>query len=263
MESSIERMEDRQEDIGPVISRKRTKISLISATVIIVAILIFSAYYLLKPSTGSGDGITYIDHSGISIVGNENFTAENGVTDGSGTPDNPYIIEKWRILYSGISISKTSANVIIRNVSLGGDVSLGNGFIFCINVSNCTIEDSTIIGGGSGVGSLMIHDCNNIKVAGSIFHGPDGIYIQNSRNVSIQDNKITSGSGSSYSGFVALSAHNATNLLIEGNDFTGSGEFYINHSENIVVANNILARATDPILNQNVNETFFGNEVAN
>jgi hypothetical protein len=255
-------MEERPEDIDPAISRKRTKIGLISATIIIVALLILSAYYLLKTQSELDDGIIYINHSGITIVGNENFTAENGVTGGNGTPDNPYIIEKWRIIHSGISLEKTSANVIIRNVSLGGNVTNGNSFIYCIFVSNCTIEDSTIIGGGGDTGSLMIFKCDNIAVTGSIFYGREGIEVQDSTNVSIQDNRITSGLSSFYNDDAALSGGNVTNLLIEGNDFTGSGRIRITYSENIVVVNNILARATDPYLNQNVNETVFGNEVA-
>ena len=61
--------------------------------------------------------------SPIKIIGNENFTAENGVTGGSGTENDPYIIENWTIsgngsVESGILIKNTDAYFIIRNCTL-------------------------------------------------------------------------------------------------------------------------------------------------
>jgi hypothetical protein len=57
-----------------------------------------------------------VSHDPILIVGDVDFTQENGVTSGSGTESNPYIIENYRIESDGygISLTDTSAIFIIR-----------------------------------------------------------------------------------------------------------------------------------------------------
>lgn len=58
-------------------------------------------------------------HDPIHIVNNGEFTAENGVTDGSGTKEDPYIVEGWDIFadipQDGIRIDDTDKHFIIRN----------------------------------------------------------------------------------------------------------------------------------------------------
>jgi len=253
MKSPIEKMEGRQEDIGHATARKRTKIGLILATIIIVAMLVLSAYYLLRPATEPNDGIVYISHSEISIVGNENFTAENGVTGGSGTPDNPYIIEKWRINWTGISLSKTSANVIIRNVSLF------YSFISCINVSNCAIENCILIADYNDY-CISWWGCENISISKSKLSGANGVGVDESRNVSILNNTIRAGSRSGIMGSInALKIDNVDNLHIEGNDLRSSGYFAINYSNSIIVANNQLADSGDPSQYNNTDVTVKDN----
>ncbi|MEM3494065.1 MAG: hypothetical protein QXD15_06890, partial [Thermoplasmata archaeon] len=45
-----------------------------------------------NPSTQTA---SYEEHPPIKIISNENFTPENGVRYGNGTPENPYVIEFW------------------------------------------------------------------------------------------------------------------------------------------------------------------------
>ncbi|MBU3902481.1 MAG: right-handed parallel beta-helix repeat-containing protein, partial [Candidatus Thermoplasmatota archaeon] len=59
-------------------------------------------------------------HEPIHIYGNDDFTEENGVVNGSGTESDPYIIEGWDIDASqgsnaGIEIRNTNVYFIIRN----------------------------------------------------------------------------------------------------------------------------------------------------
>ena len=49
----------------------------------------------VSPSSATPDGLT--PRAPILIVGNDNFTPANGVTSGSGTESDPYIIENWDI----------------------------------------------------------------------------------------------------------------------------------------------------------------------
>src|SRR3990170_2421328 len=67
-------------------------------------------YPLMQPYE-PGSGLT--THAPIVIVGNAEFTGANGVTGGSGTPSDPYIIEGWEINASaadGIAILYTTAH---------------------------------------------------------------------------------------------------------------------------------------------------------
>ncbi len=62
-------------------------------------------------------------HDAIYIEGNADLTASNGIVGGSGSASNPFVIEGWSILTNKsacITVNNTDANIIIRNVSLGG-----------------------------------------------------------------------------------------------------------------------------------------------
>ena len=70
-----------------------------------------------------GAGITlaqgWAPRGPIYIFGDEGFTWENGVIGGSGTPDDPYIIEGWVIdtlgYDYGIYIDHTTAHFVLRD----------------------------------------------------------------------------------------------------------------------------------------------------
>jgi len=91
------------------------------------------------------------NHKPIYIVGNANFTEENGVIAGNGTKENPYIIANWVIpanmsitldglqFNTGIYIANTTKYFIIRNVT----VFDGDFGIVLENVSNFIIENSS------------------------------------------------------------------------------------------------------------------------
>ena len=83
----------------------------------------------------------YAEHAPILIDGNDDFTPENGVTGGSGTELDPYVIEGWEIDTSVagsygsqvcVEILNTDAHFIIRNMYVHLDESddYGIGFFF-------------------------------------------------------------------------------------------------------------------------------------
>ena len=60
-------------------------------------------------------------HAPIAIIGNANFTAANGVSAGSGTAGNPWVIEGWDITApgaAGIYVTNTTEYFTIRNCSI-------------------------------------------------------------------------------------------------------------------------------------------------
>src|SRR5207249_9205604 len=80
-------------------------------------------------------------HAPIFINGNNGFTANNGVTGGSGTSSDPYIIENWLITTSGsgIEIDNTNAFFVITNVSIQGMVRPAAAILFS-NISNGELD---------------------------------------------------------------------------------------------------------------------------
>jgi parallel beta-helix repeat protein len=117
------------------------------------------------PNTASG----FITHSPIYIDGNANFTSANGVTGGSGTQSDPYIIEGWDINASsttGICICNTDAYFIIRNCYVhDGRANWHFGIIF-FYVQNGRIENSTSTNNLYGIGLV---DSSNNTIYNNIF----------------------------------------------------------------------------------------------
>ena len=115
----------------------------------------------------------YPPHAPIKIIGNENFTAENGVSGGSGTKGDPYIIENWNISDvsgKGILIKNTDAYFIIRNCNLGNNA---DGIRF-ENVKNGKIQN--IIEDASSDNGIFIRYSENIEVSNSVFCNNLGQY---------------------------------------------------------------------------------------
>lgn len=91
----------------------------------------------------------WVPHDPIYIYGDDDFTWENGVVGGSGTPEDPYIIEGWIIdtlnYDYGIYISNTTAHFVIRNCLVRYPQEKAG--IFLSAVKNGVIEDCAIWGG--------------------------------------------------------------------------------------------------------------------
>jgi parallel beta-helix repeat protein len=118
------------------------------------AAVVFGAMLLLMLALASTVSATQSQHVPIYINGNENFTPANGVNGGgTGTADNPYIIENWAIDASGangIDIQNTTAYFVVRNclVENGGWFYCG---IYLDNVINGKIENNTCSSNRNGI----------------------------------------------------------------------------------------------------------------
>jgi parallel beta-helix repeat protein len=106
---------------------------------------------------------TVTQHAPLSINGNGQFDNAHGVTSGSGTAGNPYIIENWVISASsanGIYIKNTTAYFIIRNCLVeNGHRGTCDG-IRLDNVVNGRIENNTCENNWSGI--FVNSSSNNI-----------------------------------------------------------------------------------------------------
>jgi len=124
---------------------------------IVIAIGLFLTGIIYVPTNiikAEESSSSYISHNAIVINGDKNFTSKNGVVGGSGTEEDPYVIEGWDISYNmslgqglggNILISNTKAYFIVRNCMLEGQSLLEQGMslIFLDNVSNGKFENIT------------------------------------------------------------------------------------------------------------------------
>jgi len=131
----------------------------------IVSLIVFMLSILVMISSlpegigVEGDSSHFKPLEGIFIQSNTDFTAENGVISGSGTADDPYIIEGWDISFNfslsgNIIISNTTAYFIIRNCRLeeGEFLSpLSISVVTLENVSNGRFENITFSLNGSSI----------------------------------------------------------------------------------------------------------------
>ncbi|MEN3010428.1 MAG: NosD domain-containing protein [Candidatus Bipolaricaulaceae bacterium] len=102
----------------------------------------------------------------IYIHGDKAFTWENGVVKGSGTPEDPYIIEGWIIDTRGhdygIYIDGTRAHFVIRNCQIRYPQERAG--IFLANVHNGRIEGNAIFGGKIAIHLLA---SQNVVITGN------------------------------------------------------------------------------------------------
>jgi len=136
------------------------------------------------------DDGNYTPHDPIYIWGDENFTEENGVVGGNGTPDNPYLIEGWEIssteyLY-GIMIRDTRSYFIIRSCLLKAEDG-----VHLFNVTFGTI--STSICDGHAVG-VYVYLSSNVTIRDSTLYGGKGLGLRDSLNVSAINCSISTSS---------------------------------------------------------------------
>ncbi len=96
----------------------------------------------------------------IYIFGDDGFTWENGVIGGSGTPDDPYIIEGWVIdtlgYDYGIYIDHTTAHFVLRDCIVRYPQERAG--IFLSAVKNGRIEGCSVYGGKVGIHLLSSSD---------------------------------------------------------------------------------------------------------
>ncbi len=117
-----------------------------------------------------------VDHGVIAISSDYEFTAENGVCSGSGTFEDPYVIEGWTIdageSRQGIRIHGTTRPFVIRNVSVSGASAsaISLGYVRNANVEDCVIEAN---GTGMSLSFSMF-----VRVVGCTFeNNTDGIHL--------------------------------------------------------------------------------------
>ncbi|HHR84966.1 MAG TPA: hypothetical protein ENL23_01300 [Candidatus Acetothermia bacterium] len=206
-------------------------------------------------------------HDPILILGNGDFTADNGVVGGTGTSDDPYIITGWEINVPqdaeyGVKIENTSAHfvlrgVIIRGASAANGAAIRLGFVSGGRVEKCLISDSR--------NGIEVASSNDLTLTGNV------IYIQgiglritgesaNEYNLAIdQTNELNNNpiryfygkSGETVSGIESNNLYFAAckNMTITDNTITNGDGIQLAFVEDSTISGNAVYR-TSPVLTE-------------
>ncbi|HAF71122.1 MAG: Nitrous oxidase accessory protein [Acetothermia bacterium 64_32] len=125
---------------------------------------------------------SWAPHAPIYIYGDEGFTWENGVVAGSGTEEDPYIIEGWTIdtlgYDYGIYIDHTTAHFVIRNCTIRYPQERAG--ILLSAVRNGRIEGCVVYGGKVAIHLLS---ASQVTIVGNaIGYCDKGIVISGNSN---------------------------------------------------------------------------------
>jgi len=178
----------------------------------------------------------YSSHAPISIVGDDNFTAGNGVAGGTGTASDPYIIEGWEIdsKYGyAIEVVDTRKHFVISEVSMFSSVveSQGAGVVLR-NVTNAAIIDTSLRDLYWGVQvvnsqNVTIGECAIEEITQCVIYALSPSYLLNpTMNLTIRDCTIV--------GCRVVTEEGAT-IINSGFDLVGS--------QNLLIQNNSVAGA--------------------
>jgi|GEM_PF-1702867 len=137
---------------------------------------------------------SYTKHLPIHISDNSQFTAENGVTGGSGTQNDPYIIEGWDIDAGGngpcVFIENTEAWFVLRGCYLHNSGSnWGDAGIKLMRVVNGSVESNTL--SYNEIGIYLWRSSSNTIANNTISNNRmEGIYLWSSISTSIINNRM-------------------------------------------------------------------------
>jgi len=155
--------------------------------------------------------IAYTTHDPIIIDGNAGFMGPNGttgITKGSGTESDPYIIEGWDINAStanGIEIQNTDAHFIVRNCHVH-DGQLNRPYSDGIHLYVCangTLDGNTCSNNEDAI--YLDSSSNNTLISNTCSNNIDGTYFNSSSNNVLNNNNFSS---NSYGMFLTYSSGN-------------------------------------------------------
>jgi len=189
----------------------------VSLLIWIVVLLMAPVMSLLSVSPSPAVSEILTPRAPILIVGNDNFTPANGVVTGSGTENDPYIIEGWDIDAStmdGIKVRNTSAFFVIGNCLIRNSKDrLGNG-IHLESVTNGKIED---VNGDNNWNAIFLASSSNIIVKGCLTrNGRRGIFLDHASWCVIENCSFLNNVGGTV--IVSSEFNTVKNCIISGND---------------------------------------------
>ncbi len=207
---------------------------LVFIVIIFLFSLVFSPSLNANAVNFSSNQSPYIPHEPIYINGNDEFTSENGVNGGSGTNNDPYIIENWEIHAS------SQDGITIRNTSM------------YFNILNCYVHDGDI----KNDGIVFINVTNGIIECNILNKNRNGVMFrtqypgkENSDNNIISYNNISTNTNDGIHFEHTSSDHHSHNVINHNNiSYNNRGIYMIMSAYNQIVTNNIISNDEEGIL---------------
>lgn len=254
----------------------------------VIALLVLGTSTSTLPSSETGG--TGSSRSPIRILSDADFTSENGVVGGQGTPSDPYVIADWVITGPSdpaILIRGTQAWFVIRNVTTvwgsffgdyrGGGIQLDgvrNGRIQNVSLQGTDIgiliershgihvEDVVFLGSTRGVSAIESSNLTVLRIQGSavsndIFaHGVSLGYV---RSAVVADSVfgITTNKG--------IEVYGSTGVVIRNNTVSnaGSGIVVFGQTGGVLLdGNNLTGNGSGLVLDWSTNVAIRGNRLA-
>ena len=171
----------------------------------------------------------------IYINGNSDFIPSKGVTAGSGTADDPFIIDGWEIdmpKVNGIKIRNTDAYFVIENVYVHGGWVGDIAGIRLENVKNGRIENSLLENKFWGIGLM---DSSNNTISNNVLQNIYGLILARSDNNAISNNIIENG-------HLGIYLDDSSNITLSNNKLKNNYHgIWLVHSDNGIIFANFVA----------------------
>ncbi len=170
-------------------------------------------------------------HAPIRIDGNGAFTQPNGVTGGSGTASDPYIVQGWDIDTDasanglGIGITNTTAFLVLRDIRIHSVSGSGSG-IALYNVTNSRIVHMTVSKSYYGI---VAQRSSHIEVLKSEM-SQNQVFLRSSNHVTISENNMMSAD---------IKLLGSSDITLTGNFLTNTEVFAL-VSRNVDITNNTI-----------------------
>lgn len=251
-------------------------------TTAVIALLLTTSF-LAVTATVLETVSAYTLRGPILISGDADFTAANGVTGGSGTASDPYIIEGWEIdapTAHGIQILDTNAHFAIRNCYVH-DCGIGWGAICLFGCANGIVTGNTCSNNGCGLyldlsgnniprdNTLNNNDCSNNKYLGIwFFNARDNTLTNNNCSgnqfgimLTSSGNNSLSGNNCSLNVYCGMDVFLSDNNTLRNNTCSGSDSgIYLDSScNNTLTGNNCSGNGYGIDLSSSSDNTLTGN----
>lgn len=175
-------------------------------------------------------------HGSISIDGNDDFDSAHGVQQGSGTPQNPFVIEDITILNGeGFSIGNTDAHVVIRNLTLEDLADPGSG-VFVRYSENVHFEHLTMRNTSTGLYVDHAENCSFVGCDIDGVHSGQSVSLYSSINCTLSDSWISNQSGTNAGSVVIVDSIECKVVNVELTDCDYG--IFITYSDSCVISNN-------------------------
>ncbi|MFW9917670.1 MAG: nitrous oxide reductase family maturation protein NosD [Candidatus Thorarchaeota archaeon] len=209
----------------------------------IALIFLFSIACFILPSSApvSSESISsssfYAPHAPINIVNDSELAAV--ATSGSGSENNPFILENWDILardIHGISIANTTAFFIIQNCWIVANGVPGVHGIFLENVADGSAVIFNNICQNTDFGIFLINSTGSRILSNLCKASNEGIYLDHSGNSTVANNDCQR---STMNGIAIMHSANSTvtDNLCRQSDSAG---ILFRNSSNSIVSDNFL-----------------------